>query len=82
MKINNITGIMETFAALPSLEKVHITEDGRHFFNEEHAKSANGYDEEKKDKKITYKAKKSPYKTFARDAKELTDAAKAAADKA
>jgi hypothetical protein len=71
-KINNLAGIRETMAAVPSLTKVHITEDGRHYFDEGHAKAANGYDEAKdKQNKLQRTPKKVSYKTYEAGAKEL-----------
>jgi hypothetical protein len=79
MKINDIKGINETFEQVPSLEKVHILEDGRHFFNEEHAKSANGSETSKgKDGKLVSKLKAVKYKTLEKGAKELTETPAAA----
>jgi hypothetical protein len=82
MKINNIIGIIETFAAVPSLKKVHITEDGRHYFNENDAKHANGVTTKVEDGEAKHTANKVVYKSFAPDAKELTDAYKAATEPA
>jgi hypothetical protein len=70
-KINDLEGIRATFAAVPSLEKVHITEDGRHFFNEQHAKEANGYTSKVENKKTVNTPNKVKYSTFDRNAKEL-----------
>jgi hypothetical protein len=70
-KINDLQGIRDTFAALPSLEKVHITEDGRHFFNEQHAKEANGFTSKTEEKKVKRTPNKVTYKSYPRDAKEL-----------
>lgn len=79
MKINDKKGINETFAARPDLTEVHIIDDGRHFFNEDHAKYANGSTEVKdKDGKVTgYKAKPVKYTTLKADAKELKETAQA-----
>jgi hypothetical protein len=82
MKINNIIGIMETMAAVATIEKVHITEDGRHYFNENDAKHANGVTEKREKGKVTYTPNKVSYKSYARDAKELSDAYKAALEPA
>lgn len=79
MKIKNIAGINAAFAELPSLEKVHITESGDHFFNEEHAKASAGFETVTgKDKKQVQQLKKVKYTTLERDAKELKEAAPAA----
>ena len=79
MKINNINGINETFAQVPSLEKVYILEDGRHFFNEEHAKSANGSETSKgKDGKLVSKLKTVKYTALEKGAKELKETPAAA----
>jgi hypothetical protein len=86
MKNSNILGIMATFAAMATLEKVHILADGRHYFNEEAAKYANGTEEKTTGtgaaKKTTVVAKKVEYKSYARDSKELAEAAKAAEEPA
>lgn len=74
MKINDIKGINQTFAELPQLKKVHVLEDGRHFFNEQHAKEANGFTESKgEDGKVTKTAKEVKYKSLAPGAKELEE---------
>lgn len=74
MKINDIKGINETFTQVPSLKKVHILEDGRHFFNEKHAKTANGYKEEKDEEgKVKQVPNEVKYKSLAPDAKELKE---------
>jgi hypothetical protein len=70
-KINDLQGIRDTFDAVPSLQKVHITEDGRHFFTEQHAKEANGYDSKVEGKKTVRTAKTVKYKSFDKGAKEL-----------
>lgn len=78
MKINDKAGINATFAARPDFEKVHVLEDGRHFFNEEHAKWGNGHEEKKdKDGKVTQVAKKVKYTSLERGAKELKEEAAA-----
>jgi hypothetical protein len=77
-KINNLTGIVETFAARPDLEKVHIMADGRHFFNEQYAKEANGYKSETKEGKLKITLNKVEYKSYGPDATELKTAAPAA----
>ncbi len=76
-KINNLEGIKATFEAKPDLKKVHILADGRHFFNEQHAKEANGYTEKSKDNKAERTLNKVEYKTFAPDAAELNPTAPA-----
>ena len=83
MKNCNILGIMATLAAVPTLEKVYILADGRHYFSEDQAKYANGTEEktDEKTKKAKVVPKKVEFKTYARDAKELAEAA-AAAEKA
>jgi hypothetical protein len=74
-KINDKAGIRETFAALPDLKKVHILEDGRHFFDEAHAKSANGFTRKVEGKKETVTPKEVKYKSYGPDASELQDEA-------
>jgi hypothetical protein len=71
IKINHLAGIIETFEARPDLKKVHILADGRHFFNENHAKEANGYTVETKDGKSKNVLNKVEYKSYAPDAAEL-----------
>jgi hypothetical protein len=74
MNILDKKGINETFAQVPSLKKVHILEDGRHYFNEAHAKAANGYTTEKgEDGQIKQVANKVKYTSLAPDAKELVE---------
>jgi hypothetical protein len=70
-KINDLQGIRDTFAALPKLEKVHILEDGRHYFDENHAKEANGFTAKVEDKKTKRTPNKVSYKSYPKDAKEL-----------
>ena len=67
MKINNKTAINETFAAVPTLKKVHITANGEHYFNEGHAKYAEG----KKDEEG--KPTANTFKSLAPDAAELKE---------
>jgi hypothetical protein len=82
MKNSNILGIMATLAAVSTIEKVHILTDGRHYFNEDAAKYANGTEEKTTGtgaaKKTVLSPKKVDYKTYARDSKELAEAAAAA----
>lgn len=79
MRINNISGINETFSAVPSLVKVHIMEDGSHYFNEDHAKAHAGFETiTGKDKKPVQQLKKVKYTTLEKGAKELKEAAPAA----
>ena len=61
---------------------MHIITDGRHFFNENDAKHANGVEEKREKGKVTHIANKVEFKSFAADAKELTDAYKAATEPA
>ncbi|MDO7877372.1 hypothetical protein Q5H93_21705 [Hymenobacter sp. ASUV-10] len=63
LKINDKAGIRATFNACPALKEVHVLENGDHYFNKEHAKTAAG----EKGKVVTYKE----------DAKELEDEAPA-----
>lgn len=74
MKINDKAGIRGVFAARPDLEKVYVLEDGRHYFNEAHAKCANGLEEKKgTDGKVTQVAKAVKYTALKADDKQLQD---------